>query len=338
MIKLDEFLIHTGPIFDVRSPSEFTQGRIPGAVNLPLFTDQERASVGTTYKQVGQQEAIMQGLSFVGPKLVSYIEKALQHTQEEFVKVHCWRGGMRSSSMAWLLKTAGMKPITLQGGYKNFRKWVLGIFEKPYQLKVLGGFTGCGKTKILNALRNIGEQVIDLEGFANHRGSTFGNFGMPSQPSSEQFQNEIAVALSKLDISRPIWIEDESSMIGTCSIPNSFFSQMSASPMHLIQRPLEARLDILEEEYSHFKSEDLIEATLRISKRLGGLRSKEIVEHIQDQKFKQAAEVVLQYYDKAYNHSLSRRKPPQSILEAGAMTSSECALALISQVASPTPY
>lgn len=334
MINLDEFLIHPGPIFDVRSPLEYTQGRVPGAINLPLFTNEERAAVGTTYKQVGQQEAVMQGLSFIGPKLVSFVEKARLHVHGEFARVHCWRGGMRSSSMALLLKTVGIKPVILEGGYKNFRRWVLETFEKPYQLKVLGGFTGCGKTSILNVLRNMGEQVIDLEGFANHKGSTFGNIGMPSQPSNEQFENEIAYLLRTFDNSKPIWIEDESSLVGTCSIPQPFFFQMSQSPMILINRPLEVRLNIINEEYSQLKTEELseklMEAIQRISKRLGGVRTEEVISNIQSQKMLEAAELVLQYYDKAYAHSLSRRQSPKTIFDAGTMSSMECAKALIS--------
>ncbi len=320
MIPLEEFLIHPGPIFDVRSPSEYAHGRIPGALNLPLFTDDERAAVGTTYKQVGQQEAVMQGLSFVGPKLTTFVEDARKHIPGEYAKVHCWRGGMRSSSMAWLLKTAGIKTLTLEGGYKTFRQWVLEMFEKPYKLKVLGGFTGCGKTALLQELRKRGEQVIDLEGLANHRGSAFGSLGMPPQPSSEQFQNEIACQLHAFDKERPIWIEDESSLVGTCSIPKPFFDQMGQAPLYVINRPLEVRLANLHEAYSHITRQDLIKATQRITKRLGGQRAKEIIENLESENFHQAAELVLQYYDKTYAHSITRRDRPKITIEAGFMT------------------
>jgi tRNA 2-selenouridine synthase len=231
--------------------------------------------------------------------------------------------------MAWLLQTAGIKTVTLQGGYKTFRQWALDMFEQPYQLKVLGGLTGCGKTGILHALRQIGEQVIDLEGLANHRGSAFGNLGMASQPSSEQFQNELAWQLRSFDKTKPIWIEDESSLVGTCSIPKPFYQQISEGKLYLIQRPLEARIDILKQEYSQIGMTDLIQATQRISKRLGGARTQEVINHLQSHNLQQAAELILQYYDKAYTHSITRRNRPQIHFDAGFLPSEACAKQLL---------
>jgi len=305
-LELDQFLELPGTIFDVRSPSEHTQGRIPNSVSLPIFNDEERAAVGTAYKQESREKAIDLGLEFVGPKLKDYIRLAKGHLDVGCAKIHCWRGGMRSSSMAWLFNNAGIESVTLNGGYKTFRKWALETFEKPYEFKVLGGFTGCGKTEILQALHDLAEQALDLEGLANHRGSSFGNLGMPPQPSTEQFQNEIAYQLSTFDADKPIWVEDESTMIGFCRIPEGIFSQMREAKLTIIERPIDERLEILQQNYSSGHPQEWIKATQKISKKLGGARTQEVIDNIKSGHLENAAKLVLQYYDKTYEHSLSR--------------------------------
>ncbi len=323
MQELEEFLSFSGTIYDVRSPSEYAQGHIPGAVNLPLFTDDERCQVGTTYKKIGKQQAIDLGLGIVGPKLLSFVENVRKSQQGEYAKVHCWRGGMRSSSMAWLLKTAGIKTITLKGGYKTFRQWTLGTFEKKYNLKIIGGLTGSGKTAILHALRNHSEQILDLEGLANHRGSSFGVLG--TQPTIEHFQNLLAHNLWQLHDSQPIWVEDESSLVGTCNIPKPFFEQMQQAPLWLIDRPIAARIDFLVKDYAHAPITDLISATLRISKRLGGVRTQQAIANIQSNNLHEATKIILEYYDKAYTLSLSQRPKAFKTIEANEKSATECA-------------
>ncbi|HEU4717669.1 MAG TPA: tRNA 2-selenouridine(34) synthase MnmH, partial [Bacteroidia bacterium] len=211
-LSIENFLLEsTGiPVADVRSPAEFAGGHIPGAFNIPLFTNEERAAVGTIYKQQGNEAAVLKGLEFVGPKMTAFILKARENAPGKKIAVHCWRGGMRSASMAWLFETAGMEVLLLSGGYKAYRNFVLSNTGRKFDLRVVGGETGSGKTDILHELARKGEQVLDLEGLARHKGSSYGAIGQDPQPTVEQFENDFVHALTKLDPSRPVWIEDES--------------------------------------------------------------------------------------------------------------------------------
>ncbi len=317
MMDLQEFLTLPGTIFDVRSPGEYHHARLPGALNLPLFNDEERAAVGTVYKLEGKSQAIELGLQLVGPKLAHFVrEVKKQHQANGPVKIHCWRGGMRSSSMAWLMNTAGIPAVTLSGGYKTFRRWVLSTLEKPYKFLVLGGFTGSGKTAMLQAYKNSGKQAVDLEALAAHKGSTFGMLHHPFQPSIEQFENELAFSLSKLDPEEPIWIEDESRMIGKCKIPDPIFHQMRSAPLFFLEVPIEERMERLSRDYGGFSPELLIEATQRLARRLGGLKTQQICELIQKGDLKAAITSALEYYDATYKYGLSRRTHPKEVINA----------------------
>ncbi|HLG04366.1 MAG TPA: tRNA 2-selenouridine(34) synthase MnmH, partial [Bacteroidia bacterium] len=208
-LPIDIFLAKKGvlPVIDVRSPGEFAHGHIPGAINLPLFSDEERAKVGTVYKKDGREQAILLGFELVGPKMADFSRKGMELAVAKRILVHCWRGGMRSGVVAWVFETVGLEVFTLQKGYKAYRNFVLKEFEKPLNLRIVGGETGTGKTEILHALRKKGEQVIDLEAIAAHRGSAFGALGQPAQPTSEQFENDLHHAISELDPAKIIWIE-----------------------------------------------------------------------------------------------------------------------------------
>ncbi|RYE06659.1 MAG: tRNA 2-selenouridine(34) synthase MnmH, partial [Sphingobacteriaceae bacterium] len=226
-ISIDEFtLLKEVPLADVRTPAEFAQGHVPGAFNLPLFDNEERVKVGTTYKQQSREEAILLGFDLTGNKWSGFIKDALKVSPQKKIAVHCWRGGMRSGAMAWALNLYGFEVYVIKGGYKNFRRWVLQQFENRYQLCVLGGMTGSGKTKILHQLKNLGEQVIDLEDLAQHQGSSYGTLGKLIQPTQEQFENNFALQLSTLNKNCRIWVEDESLTIGQRVIPNPFWHQM----------------------------------------------------------------------------------------------------------------
>ena len=161
----------SAPLIDVRSPAEFAKGHIPGAFNIPLFENQERSVVGLLYKNKGRQEAIKKGLEIVGPKMTSMVEKAIAMAKDQEILVHCWRGGMRSASVAWLFEASDLKVSILNGGYKNYRTHLRENMLEGRGVTVLGGMTGSGKTNLLRALADFGEPVIDLEGLANHRGS-----------------------------------------------------------------------------------------------------------------------------------------------------------------------
>src|SRR6185437_273071 len=193
-ITFDEFFAMRDavPAADVRSPAEFRQGHLPGAYSLPLFTDDERARVGTTYKKQGKEAAVLLGFKITGPRWTGFIHEAVRIAPGKKIALHCWRGGMRSSAMAWALDLYGFEVCLLQGGYKAYRRWVFRQFEKELSLLVLGGMTGSGKTRMLQQMGAMGEQVIDLEELARHQGSSYGTLGRMIQPTQEQFENELA--------------------------------------------------------------------------------------------------------------------------------------------------
>jgi len=301
----------SSPLFDVRTPSEYQKGHIPTAVNLPIFSDEERAVVGTIYKQKNPQEALLKGLELVGPKLRSIIEQVKSHTETTAVSVHCWRGGKRSGSIAWLLGMAGYQVTSLQGGYKAYRTQVLENLTNPLpQLIVLGGKTGCGKTKILKALAEQGEQIIDLEGLANHKGSAFGDIGQSEQPSTEQFENNLYEHIRGLDKNKRIWIENESKGIGKIFLPNPFWAQMKAAPLVNIELPDKERLAFLIKEYTVGDIAALKTGFHKIKKRLGGKRYQEAIDLLEQKEVAAAARIALQYYDKSYQYMLNKNTAP----------------------------
>ena len=300
-------------MIDVRTPAEFEQGRIPGAFNIPLFTNEERIIIGTIYKQEGKQPAILKGLELVGPRLHEFILQANAIRNTGTLLVHCWRGGMRSASMAWLFESYGFKCFTLKGGYKKYRHQVLESFAEPKNIIIVGGRTGSGKTLILHELIKLGEQVIDLEKIAHHKGSSYGSFGEEKQLSQEQFENEVSFAFSQLDTSRICWLEDESRKIGINVLPDALWFQMRAAKVMCIDLSLEARVNYLAEEYGRFSKEELITATQRIGKKLGGQHVKRAVEAIEEGDLKTACEITLVYYDRSYEYGLSQR-PKENII------------------------
>jgi tRNA 2-selenouridine synthase len=318
-LTLGEFLQAPGIIFDVRSPAEYKQGHIPGALNLPLFTDEERAKVGTAYKKQGRNIAIELGLQYVGPKMASLVREAQKHLQQRVCRVHCWRGGLRSYSLSWFLNLLQINTFTLKGGYKSFRRKTLKDFDeltnKNYQLVVIGGLTGSGKTEILKVLKEKGEQVVDLEHLACHRGSSFGHIGMPEQPSNEQFENEIATLLEAMNPKKTIWIEDESRLIGSCQIPNNLVQLIRKSPAIIIEPPLEERVQRICSQYNSPEKNLWTSSTVRITKKLGGARTQSILKLIELQNFANAVEELLHYYDAVYNHSLRKRTGPIHVIK-----------------------
>lgn len=292
-------------LLDVRSPGEYAQGHIPGAVSFPLFSDEERALVGTCYKQQGKEQALELGLELVGPKMAGFIRQARQLAPDRRLAVHCWRGGQRSGSMAWLFRQAGFEVATLDGGYKKYRRYVLdGFQEIQLDMRVVGGRTGSGKTKILKELALLGEQIVDLEGLAHHKGSAFGSIGEIAQPTVEQFENDLFQALSALDPQRQVWIENESRSIGRVYIPAPFWEKMRASTLFNVQIPETARIDNLLQDYVLTDKSELEAAFLRIDKKLGGQHLKAALEALRADDFATAARIALHYYDKTYQHGL----------------------------------
>ncbi len=294
-------------IVDVRSPKEFETGHIPGAYNIPIFTDKEREIVGTKYKKSGKEIAVLTGLEIVGSKLRYFAETSRKLAKKNKLLVHCWRGGMRSASMAWLFETVGIETIILEGGYKAFRSYGKSKLAESEKIIVVGGLTGSGKTETLLKIKEQGEQVIDLEGLAHHKGSVFGALGQESQPKNEQFENNLIYEWLHLDNTKAIWLEDESHSIGSNWIPEELFTVMRKTAVVKMELPKSERIKRLVNEYAGFDAKCLEECILKISKRLGGQNVKSALESLQNGQLDVVADLTLTYYDKSYNFGLDQR-------------------------------
>jgi tRNA 2-selenouridine synthase len=339
-LQIENFLqkASNGMLIDVRSPAEYKHAHIPGAASLPLFSDEERKLVGTAYKQLSREVAIKIGLDFFGPKMkpiVEAVEKMVRdwHATKENatstkpgVYVYCWRGGMRSGAISWLLNLYGFDVYTLAGGYKAFRNRTLKIFETPIPIKILAGYTGSGKTELLQALATKGNHVIDLEGLAGHKGSAFGNLLLSPQPTQEMFENQLGCVLAKFvqkhgnengvsaDALPYIWFEDESQRIGNLNVPHTLWAQMRSAPIFFIDIPFEQRLKFIVSQYGIYNVIELQQATLRISKRLGGLETKNTMAYFEEGNITEAFRILLRYYDKQYSKGLHNRQNLSALL------------------------
>ena len=312
--ELKKFRKLKGPLIDVRSPSEYYKGNMPNSINIPLFDNEERSIIGTIYKNYGREKAVIKGLEFLSFKIEGMINNIFDaiklhksknfcsSSEEPILKIYCARGGMRSESISWLLQKYNLNTITLKDGYKSYRKWTLESFNKKLRLVVIGGKTGTGKTKLLQLLDRNNYQIIDLEGLASHRGSTFGGLGMKSQPSNEQFENMIAEKLKGFTKTNKIFVEAESANIGKCKIPYEFYRQMKNAERIEIIKSESNRLEELIKTYSIFNEDDLTNAVIRIKKRLGPQRTKVAIDSIKNKDWKSVCKSVLDYYDKCYEH------------------------------------
>ncbi len=362
-LPVDRFLqlatVH--PVLDVRSPGEYDHAHLPGACNLPLFTDEERRVVGTAYKQENREKAIKIGLDFFGPKMSKMVEEAGslvsqpagQHSSprlstdlpfndstskdipfQNSVLLYCWRGGMRSAAVAWLLDLYGYRVYTLIGGYKKFRNYVLDTFRLSFSFKILGGYTGSGKTDILRSLLQKGEPVIDLEEIAKHKGSAFGSIGLPKQPSQEMFENILAIQLralspghenlsSSASFESPvrIWLEDESQRIGLLNIPNDLWNTMRQSKVYFLDIPFEQRLHYLVKEYGGLNKQQMLDAIDRIREKLGRQNTGAAAQLLEEGNTIESFRILLKYYDKYYLKALHNRERLNSLLHTVVCTS-----------------
>lgn len=346
------------PLLDVRSPAEFQKAHMAGAHNLPLFSDEERARVGTAYARQGQEAATLLALRLVGGRLADMVETARQicpsrpltpeaaaelascatrsstaspasavaavpplpgtpSAPARHVLLHCWRGGLRSRSVGWLLESCGFTVHLLRGGYRAFRTHVRKELARPRPVLVLGGMTGCGKTDILHALADRGEQIIDLEGLANHRGSAFGAVALNGgQPGNEAFENSLFEQWRALDPRRPVWLEDESRRIGHVTLCEEFFHHIEASPLLVVDLPLPLRIRRLVAIYGNAATgsapdpavaESLCAALEKLRHRLGGEACTRCCELVRAGQLDEAVGRVLHYYDKCYGHQQAQR-------------------------------
>jgi len=316
IISIEDFLSLRKwlPVVDVRSEGEFQEGHIRNAINIPLLNNEERIAVGTDYKTKGQKEAIKTGFRLVGPRLLDIVNSAEEIAQGEELLVHCWRGGMRSNNFAQFAAMAGVRSHTLKGGYKAYRAMALKSFKKPLKTFSLTGCTGSGKSEVLRALKDQGEQVLDLENLAHHKGSAFGALLMPPQPTTEQFQNELFEEILTLDLSRRIWVEDESIAIGKIFLPSDFWRTMQQSPLIKMEVPKEVRVQRLVNEYGPADRGEFLEIMGKIVKRLGGQHYNTARENLLKGDIASTIDILLTYYDKAYLQSIEKRKDKVRII------------------------
>lgn len=300
------------PVIDVRTPSEFAKGHIPDATNIPLFNDHDHAVVGTAYKHQGRQVAILSGLEIVGPNLRALAERLADCAVDNTLLIHCWRGGMRSQSVAWLASLNGYETYTLTGGYKGFRQLILDALSAPVNLVVLGGASGSGKTAILHELEGMGQQVVDLEGLALHRGSAFGSIGLLPQPTQQLFENQLGMQWQRLDPIGAVWIENESRQLGTLRLPEPTKHQMEQAPILVLDMPFELRVERLVIEYGAYSALSLEKSIRQIGKRLGGLYMQQALNALAGGDLRTCCALLLShYYDKTYNRFLARKDSDQ---------------------------
>ncbi|HQO39608.1 MAG TPA: tRNA 2-selenouridine(34) synthase MnmH [Spirochaetota bacterium] len=305
-ITYGESLKLDNPLYiDVRTPAEYCEDHIPGAVNYPIFDNEERKEIGTLYKMVSRDDAVRRGTEIGGKRIGAIIESIMSYRERDIV-LYCARGGMRSGAVASLVNSLGVKAWRLKDGYRAYRSFVSGYLDsveiRP-QLFVLQGLTGAGKTEILGFIEN----SIDLEGMAGHRSSLFGGIGLEQQ-SQKSFETQLAVRLNELGEKSYTVIEGESKKIGNLHIPENIFRQMRNAPVIYIDTPIERRVAIIKKEYARFNDhERVMEIVLSLTKRLGQKKTDDLAGLYKSGRIDEFIEMLLvEYYDNLYRYTLDR--------------------------------
>ena len=300
-------------IIDVRSPAEYAEDHIPGAISAPVLDDAERAEVGTLYKQVSAFDAKKIGAALVAKNVSRHIDQLFKGKDKSWRPlVYCWRGGKRSGAMAHILREIGWNADTLEGGYKAYRRWVLQQLEEipaRFDWRVIHGPTGSGKSRLLGALRHAGAQALDLEDLAAHRGSVLGNLPDRPQPSQKMFESRLLQQVSSLQAEKLVYVEGESKKIGELQVPEALMSRMRASPCILLEATLDTRVDLLLDEYRHFLGDrKTLEAQLDCLVALHGREKiagwKSLAERGEWREF--VSRLLIEHYDPAYHRSSQR--------------------------------
>jgi tRNA 2-selenouridine synthase len=297
-------------IVDVRAPIEFFKGHVPGAINIPLFDNNERAEIGTLFKQQGKDTAVNRGLEIVSPKMTYFVNHVKELSKEKKVFVYCFRGGMRSNSFAWLMNTSGLNASIMKGGYKAFRNYALHYFTEKKQLILLGGKTGSGKTDILKKLADLRIQTVDLEKIAHHKGSAFGSINELKQNPQQVFEHELFQQLKALNETQHIILEDESQAIGFNKIPQGLWEQMKQATIIKLEIPFELRVQKLVDDYTTVNIDALKCCVIKIAQQLGPQNTKLCLQYLDEGNLSDVARLSLLYYDKAYEFSYARKKQP----------------------------
>jgi len=300
-------------LIDARSESEFAEDRVPGAVNWPSLSDEERHIVGTEYKQVSAFAARKRGAAMVSRNIARHIEREVMDKPREWQPlVYCWRGGQRSGALSLVLSQIGFKVHLIEGGYREYRRAVMADLEHlpaRFRYRVLCGKTGSGKSRLLAALRGQGAQVLDLEALANHRGSVLGLVPGSPQPSQKQFDSRVWETLRHFDAAREVWIESESKKVGELRVPPALVEQMRVAPCLRVELAIEERVQLLMEDYDFFVKD--VEAFCERLDALRALRGNETVKAWQaaarEGRIAQVVRELLErHYDPVYSHSMQR--------------------------------
>lgn len=308
-IDIEEAInIPNAQFIDLRSPAEFQQTPIPGAVNIPLLMDEERAEIGIIYRHAGQNSAKKRGLEMIGPRLAQMIEEIEKMSTQKEIILYCWRGGERSRSVAQVLDIMGVKGYRLNGGYRSYRNLVVQrLSEMPQgSVVVIHGLTGTGKTVIIKELDKMGFPAIDLEGLANHRGSVFGGLGLGEQPTQKHFESVLLEKMMAYSHFPYIIVESESKKIGRLFTPDRLFDLMKKGYHVLVYDNLENRIDRLFEEYVEnlVETNNIFMNSLQgLTKHIGKKRIQEISSLIENNKYREAISILLvEYYDPLYGY------------------------------------
>jgi len=293
-------------LIDIRSPKEFMDGHIIGAKNIPLFSNTERTIIGKIYKQDGRKNAIKEGIKIVSPHAATFIDKIEKVADNKTVILYCARGGMRSKSVSMLLDIFQYTVYLLEGGFKAFKNYLRAAAKEKKNIILLGGKTGSQKTKFLQELKKQGEQVLDLEKLANHKGSVFGALGEAEQPTQQQFIINTLTAFITNSSEKRIWIEQEAHKIGNLFIPQEIWQQMVNSPIIYLEIELSKRIENLIKDYGSFNKNLLKDCIKRLESKIGSERTKKINHHIEMNNQKEVVKLLLEHYDKFYNRTIEQ--------------------------------
>lgn len=310
--RIEEWSGDFDAIIDVRSPAEFEDDHVPGAISLPALSNEERAKVGTIYKQVSAFEAKKVGAALISRNIATHIERFFLDKPGGYRPlVYCWRGGQRSGSFALVLAEIGFRPHTLIGGYKRYRHDVLDRIETlpgQFQYRVVSGQTATAKTRFLEALKAAGAQVLDLEALANHKGSMFGLEPGTSQPSPRGFESQVVHALGQMNPAEPVWVESESPKIGQLYVPKTLHNAMRNAPSIRLHAPLKARVKHSVDDYRPWfdHPEEVRSRLERLTYRHGHEKINAWTSLIDRQDWEGLVEALLiDHYDPAYAGSAS---------------------------------
>ena len=300
---------------DVRCPREFSKGHFTGAINIPIFSDDEYEKLGTTYRIKGQEEAVKLGESYAKKSTPDILNQFSSLNNQNLI-IYCARGGMRSKGMEMILDDSPSSIYRIDKGYKSIRKYSLNAFNKKRTVIIIAGSTGTGKTDILKNMKTKGYNIIDLEGLASHRGSAFGDLGLKKQPTQQQFENNLSIDWKNIDEEYPVFIESESRRIGKLVIPEGLWNQMESGYYLKINMNIDRRVDNLINEYGHHDINKLQDRVERISKKLGATETKDAINLLSDSNLFDFCKLLLnKYYDKMYGKAYEMRESPKGVLD-----------------------